>query len=176
LEANQKSNKFKKLRSILTILIIFILVGTTGYSVYLWQQEKSQITKYQQAASITKQFAETVQNEVYKQFKLVDQRGHLTSSMTCGEIVASNNYQKTKPEYVRLVNNGVCAPFSDVYKPNYSAFTPKLQEKAKEINTIFSELGNDSIPDFKNKDTKNYLFDTCNGLIEVGQCDISTTF
>jgi type II secretory pathway pseudopilin PulG len=163
------------IRLLVTILIVALVAGVAGLG-YLYNEEKNKVAKHEQAAVGTRDLARLVQNEVYQQFTLVDERGHSNSNLTCNEIVASNNYEETKPEYRRLVDNGICSPFSDVYKPNYSAFTPYLQEQASAINAIYSELGLETISDFSDKPTSNYLFDTCWDIIEAGECEIDSTF
>ena len=172
--------KAGKLPKILTALVILILVGLSSALYIKWQKEVDKVTQYKQAASATKEFADLVSDNVYGQFKKVDERGHWMSSMTCEQIVASNNYKTTKPEYVRLVNGGACNTNSDNYTPNYSSFTPYLQEKAKQINTIYTELGDSTIPDFQDKQSSNFLFDTCWDMVHagalVGDCNLDTTF
>jgi DNA-directed RNA polymerase subunit N (RpoN/RPB10) len=163
-------------RTIFMIFMIVVLITCIGVLAYLLNAEKQKVAKFRQAADKTKELASIIEKDVYTQFEKVDQRGHSISTMTCGEIVASNNYRTTKPEYVRLVQNGACDSHSDVFKANFSAFTPQLQKKSQEINGIYDELGVGRISGFDGKPDKNYLFDTCWKLIQAGSCDIGQTF
>jgi hypothetical protein len=163
----QNSRNGKRFLGYFLLIMLVATAAALGYLYYTTNQklkaEQRKVADYKQAAIYTKELAAVVSDKIYRQFTLVDQNGHGIATNTCGQIVAALNYQDTKPEYRRLVEDGSCDPHSDVFKPNYSAFTPLLKEKAAKINEIFSRQGDGIVDNFDGKPENNYIKDAYPG-------------
>lgn len=136
-----------KLSIIGFVVFGLLLAAVSGFAYYQY----SQIEQFKKAAQINRTIAITVNDKIYAQFTQVDENAHGQALEACMQI------EETKPEYKALVEKGVCDPFSDVFKPDYSAFTPQLNTSATQLNELYAKLGVEQIPDFSDKPTENYI-------------------